>query len=630
MKKSNVSFQENVLVLHRTDESENNPKEFINKLHATLQTHMEQQPDLLIRTHRHAVEVWVEDLKDHSNRRYKSYFKLVLRPLWHHTGELILQISYVGKAYVLTFETSYRMKENDLVRQGNRIVSYGVIACHTPDDRMVIPIKRYKQISEISEHFHPTQNKLRYRLYFKIIHQFQQTYLPTGTSLGPATVGTWRQPAEEELYFIPTEYALLRFHGGQTALNARYGILHYRAYRFSPQKDIQLHPLIPRAKKGMEKRIMELFLPQLEQLDWKLHFSGMKIYFDPADVIYYSSPDDLLQQLRHHPPFTTPEEKAGHYYLLVPPYTKEEFQLPEKELYKPVLNLLKDDHYPVSLLYKGQLRKNHRSNTCMSLLLQIITQTGGQPWSICQPALRTTDALLAICSHRFDHVKKSILTVGYDLCPDGTYTGFESFNQLSPEKVVSHVRKTLNAYQHRMNGQPPLRFIIHTFSHIDDKQLQVIQHALAEEGLHIPLILVEMRKGALDHRLLFRTDYPICPIPLSGTCLRTGQDDYLLFNNEYFDPSLTTTWETVHRKQIYPLSCTIRQYLEGHEQPLPPAELKEQLRLLYQMSRLCTLSPDMQHRPNSCVYPDNLAQRSQETGLSHGRQVTPYPLTPGE
>lgn len=625
MKKTDVYFQENVLVLHRTDESENNPKEFINKLHAALQTHMEQHTKLLVCPHSNSVEVWVEAPPGWWGRYYKTYCKLLLKPLIHHTSIPILQISFEGHAYVMQWPKDYIPKQKDLMCQGNRIVSYEEMQNHTRDARLVIPTNRYKQIPEIAGDFQPVKNKLRYKFYFELIHRFQQTYLPEGTRLGPAKVGTWRQPAEEELYSIPTDYALLCFHDGEKTLNARHGILTHQAYQFSPRKDIELHLLLPMGKTGMYHRISELFSDALDGMGWVMHFSGMRFHHNAAHDICYTLPEELTEKLRQQTASMRPDETLQHYYILVPHCRKDEYLLQEKERYKPVLLLLMNRH-PVSLLYKGQLRKNHWCNTQMSLVLQVITQTGGQPWSISQPAMPPTDVLMAICSHRIDNGKRSSLSVGYDLTPEGIFDHFKLLDQLRPEALAAHIRETLVAY-HRRTGQQPLRFIIHTFCHIDDESLQSIHQTLVAKGLRIPLILVEMRKGALGHRLLFRTDHPDCPIPLSGTCLRTGQEDYLLFNNEFFNHDR----EAGRRKQIYPLSCTIRQYANGCEQTLTPAELQQQLQLIYQMSRLCTFSPDMQHRPNSCVYTDNLAQRGQETVKEEsGCQSTKYPLTSGE
>ena len=121
-------------------------------------------------------------------------------------------------------------------------------------------------------------------------------------------------------------------------------------------------------------------------------------------------------------------------------------------------------------------------------------------------------------------------------------------------------------------------------------------------GLNIPVIILTINKTESKELLGFDTTDTRNLMPYSGTIIKVGRKEYLLFNNTRYDENSAPKKKEYHFPVKISLACSESGMLDD-------MDLVEQLiDQVYQFSRMYWKSTDQQSLPVTIKYPEMVAQ----------------------
>jgi hypothetical protein len=260
----------------------------------------------------------------------------------------------------------------------------------------------------------------------------------------------------------------------------------------------------------------------------------------------------------------------------------------------------KDVDFQKKLFSDPSLRQrvfNQDFNTFLPHIeIAILAKLGGIPWRLNRP---TTNELI-VGVGAFYSISRKTRFVGSAFCfnNEGIFKGFDCFNSKDTVSLAGSIREAVGKFivsNHRAE-----RLIIHFYKDIGKKELEPIVETLHTLGLNIPVVIVTINKTESKELIAFDLAYPE-KMPFSGTTIKVGYNEYLLFNNtRYTDTSIPKKKE-FHFPVKIKLSSTHPKLLEN------PANVDLFLDQVYQFSRMYWKSTDQQSLPVTIKYPEMVA-----------------------
>jgi hypothetical protein len=120
-------------------------------------------------------------------------------------------------------------------------------------------------------------------------------------------------------------------------------------------------------------------------------------------------------------------------------------------------------------------------------------------------------------------------------------------------------------------------------------------------GLNIPIVVVAINKTESKDLIAFDTNYTNL-MPASGTFIKVGYSEYLLFNNTRYDANSTPKKKEFH----FPIKLAITSTDEEEINSIEKVELF--IDQVYQFSRMYWKSNDQQSLPVTIKYPEMVAK----------------------
>jgi hypothetical protein len=227
----------------------------------------------------------------------------------------------------------------------------------------------------------------------------------------------------------------------------------------------------------------------------------------------------------------------------------------------------------------------------------MLAKLGGIPWKLNRPPVNE----LIVGVGAFYSVTQKTRFVGSAFCfnNEGMFKGFDCFKSNDTYSLAGSIREAVGKFI--VTNHTAKRLVIHFYKDISKKELEPIIKTLHALGLPIPVIVVTINKTESKELLGFDMKDPDNLMPYSGTILKVGKSEYLLFNNTRYEPTSKPAQKEYHFPVKIALSCTVKGMLDD-------MDLVEQLiDQVYQFSRMYWKSTDQQSLPVTIKYPEMVA-----------------------
>lgn len=226
----------------------------------------------------------------------------------------------------------------------------------------------------------------------------------------------------------------------------------------------------------------------------------------------------------------------------------------------------------------------------------ILAKLGGIPWRLNRDP--SNDLIVGVGA--FYSIIQKTRFIGSAFCFDnkGIFQGFDCFRSTDTKNIAASIRIAVDKF---LISHKPSRLIIHFYKEIGKKELQPIVDTLQSLGLSIPVIIVSINKTESKELLGFDMAYKE-KMPYSGTFIKVGRSEYLLFNNTRY----TETSVPKKREFHFPIKLSIS---STHSEILNDSDnVKLLIDQVYQFSRMYWKSTNQQSLPVTIQYPAMVAE----------------------
>lgn len=237
-----------------------------------------------------------------------------------------------------------------------------------------------------------------------------------------------------------------------------------------------------------------------------------------------------------------------------------------------------------------------------NILVAISAKLGATPW--CFEKQEREELVIGISAYKSRDLENKYLGSAFSFTNEGRFQGFNCFRSSQINELAGSIALAVKDF---CNGkQKPERLVIHFYKRLNKRELKPIEMMLSSMGLDIPVVVVSVNKGFSDDLIGFDTAREH-KMPVTGTYLKAGHGQYLLYNNQ-----LQTGNEKINPREGYPfpLKITIQKFGVGQTET-ENISAGEESQLLLQVCRFSQLywkSVSRQWLPVTLRYPEMLAQ----------------------
>lgn len=283
--------------------------------------------------------------------------------------------------------------------------------------------------------------------------------------------------------------------------------------------------------------------------------------------------------------------------IYISPASKMNVSQQDKHVYYRIKEILLQHGITSQAIYADNITNPNFKYFLPNIEIAILAKLGGIPWRLNRNI--TNELIVGIGA--FYNASKKTKYVGSAFCfnNEGIFQGFDCFQANETDMLAGSIRKAVLKYI--VDNEKAERLIIHFYKEISKKELQPIISTLHKLGLPIPVIIVTINKTESKELLAFDTTSTEL-MPYSGTIVKIGSREYLLFNNTRYDANSKPTKKEYHFPVKISLASSDKTLLDD------PALVENLIDQVYQFSRMYWKSVSQQNLPVTIKYPEMVAE----------------------
>ena len=242
--------------------------------------------------------------------------------------------------------------------------------------------------------------------------------------------------------------------------------------------------------------------------------------------------------------------------------------------------------------------KNKKSNFSYSLqniAIAINAKLGGTPWRIAVPQQR--ELIVGVGAFKNMETNTQYIGSAFSFDNTGAFNSFEYFQKDELLELAGAIQEAIINYKNTI--QKPQRLIIHYYKDMSEREVEVIEEALYNLNIDIPIFVVTINKTESEDIIVFDDAFPN-KMPYSGRYVNLGNNQYLLCNN--------TRYEDNGAIEGYPFPIKLKISCPTDSCLLNQNTIVELIEQVYQFSRIYWKSVRQQNLPVTIKYPEMVAK----------------------
>ena len=448
-----------------------------------------------------------------------------------------------------------------------------------------------KNILEIKKEY----KKLSYQNNYKQIDDFyKQCLLNYQGKVKFFKNGFRKLDPKKDYFFVFNDSNLMVFNNGNTNYNISNGLKNHGVYKKAPDERINNLQLIFIYPNKDYANTLYRYLKE----GYK-HFPGLQSYIglpvprpDTDKSLLYSDIKNIKNELSKHlvTKFFDKPLYQNYFAFVILPFNSQNASDEEIEIYY----LIKEE-----LLSKGiisQFIDYHRINSeefhfhLTNIAVAILGKIGGIPWKLYNAYYKE----LIVGYGENTTTENRILGNAVYFDNSGILKKIDFINNECEIKTLSNAIKNSILSYIKEDQKYPDRIIIHYYKPPNKKEIEILNTALKDLNLELPVVIVEINESKSKDHIVFDTTYKNS-MPKSGTVVKLfNKNEFLLFNNlryEEFPRSFI--------KEEYPIKIRIHYY---NGILLDQDETVKIISQIYEFSRLYWKSIQQQSLPVTISY----------------------------
>ncbi len=554
-------------------------------------------------------QVWVP-AKKLSNDQFKVFHKFSLKLQFCNVSkhpELVL--SYDGKSKQLRTNLATLVKQVspscfNWVIKDNVLYRYDELVTHeNPDYSNAFPVLNFNLSKAMGIDPDSLQKGNRYKTYKEVIDTFYDFFLnkPAFRKLIPLHEDGFLKVDDSTISYVTDASNDLAFENKAKGRTPKRDFLYKKPFLRCQHKNVHLFFIYHKDDQVTKDKLQGYLENGLGHYRGLTNYAGILFHVEEAMTVCFENRSNPLAEIDaffSNKSFNDTSIKYLAIYLT--PFTKEETRKQEVRVYVRVKELLLKRNIACQFVEPETVEapRDAFKWSLTNMSVAILAKLGGIPWRL----NRVPNDELIVGIGAFYSVTRKTRYVGSAFCfnNEGEFKGFECFGSADTISLAGSVREAVDKFLKA--NKKATRLIIHFYKLISKKELKPILDTLYNKlDLQIPVIVVTINKTASKELLAFDMSSEGL-MPYSGTYIKVGEREYLLFNNTRYDEISKPTPKEHHFPVKIKLTSTQLELLEE----------KELIDLLidqvYQFSRMYWKSVSQQNLPVTLAYPEMVAE----------------------
>jgi len=226
-----------------------------------------------------------------------------------------------------------------------------------------------------------------------------------------------------------------------------------------------------------------------------------------------------------------------------------------------------------------------------------LAKLNGVPWRLKRTI--ANELIVGVGAFKNNSLDEKYLGSAFCFSNDGHFKGFECYSATDTFMLAGSISKAVRKY--RSENTEVKRLVIHFYKTMGKKELEPIEMQLKELGLDIPVIIITVNKTESKDLVIFDSNHKEL-IPISGTFICIGRNDFLLCNNTRYGSSATEKIEGFPFPIRIKIASTDKTVLEDGK------AITDLIDQVYQFSRMYWKSVKQQNLPVTIKYPEMVAE----------------------
>lgn len=304
--------------------------------------------------------------------------------------------------------------------------------------------------------------------------------------------------------------------------------------------------------------------------------------------------------------------------IYISPFGKHTEDKPKRKIYYRVKEeLLKRRIVSQVIDYEKLAGKiNNYQFELNNISLAMLAKLQGKPWQLSVSAKKE----LVIGIGAFKNVDENInyIASAFSFQNNGTFNAFDYFTKTDTTLLSGAICNAIERFAAIEDN--PNKVVIHFYKEMNEEELRPIIKKMERLKLNCPLYIVNINKTDSEDIIAFDTNWQNKLMPKSGTYIKIGWNQFLLFNNSRYQ---NDDKYPANESYPFPIKLQINSPSEGND--IEYYEVKKLIEQVYQFSRLYWKSLRQQNVPITIKYPEMVAEIAPhfESGSipPHGKEI---------
>lgn len=236
--------------------------------------------------------------------------------------------------------------------------------------------------------------------------------------------------------------------------------------------------------------------------------------------------------------------------------------------------------------------------TLQNMALALHAKLGGAPWKLAVTDKK--ELVIGVGAFTNQGENRRYIASAFSFQNNGLFRKFEYFSQNQTTLLAGSIIKAIRDFT---SVAQPDKVVIHFYKEMSYKELQPIVDGMRKLKLGVPLYILNINKTEAEDIIAYDLNWNNKLMPVSGTYIRIGDNQFLLFNNARYPNS-----DRYADTEGYPFPIKIKMSSPDEDAFEDVEVIEELLTQVYQFSRLYWKSLRQQNVPITIKYPEMVAQ----------------------
>lgn len=385
--------------------------------------------------------------------------------------------------------------------------------------------------------------------------------------------------------------------------------------------NIQVFFILPEIHKEQSKELLKMLYYGYKSFKGLETYIGVQFMIAKGFSMVFKNNTDPIPEIEEKlnqraDAFNNSQQKLFAFYLT--PFSKDEPEESQRLVYYKVKELLLKRNVPSQCIEtekmintlrqdkeKEELNKSmgtrYRTDTfaytLQNIAIAVNAKLGGTPWRIAVPKQRELVVGVGAFLNPSTHTKYIGSAFSFD--NTGTFNSFEYFQQDELKELAGSIQDAIINYKNTVEN--PSRLIIHYYKDMSEDEVELIEKALYDIDVDIPIFVVTINKTESEDIVLFDDGFAE-KMPYSGRFVNLGNHSYLLCNNTRYEDDNNSNIEG------FPFPVKLKIKCPNDDFQLNQKTVTGLIEQVYQFSRIYWKSVRQQNLPVTIKYPEMVAQ----------------------